>query len=66
MGKVNAMHQDMVEAAFEKGAVAAYYGRLAPTTDTSGMSREELDAYMEGLNEAPYGTCWDDEYMDEE
>lgn len=63
MGKVNAMYQDMIEAAFEKGAVAAYYGR---STDTSGMSREELDAYMEGRNEAPYGTCWDDDYRDED
>ena len=52
MGKVNAMHQDQVEAAYEKGAKDAYYGRPRnPNLSDVYM----LEAYNEGYEEQPYG-----------
>ena len=52
MGKVNAMHQDQVEAAYEHGAKDAYYGR--PRTSYF-YDVYMLEAYDEGYNEKPYG-----------
>lgn len=52
MGKVNAMHQDQVEAAYEHGAKDAYYGR-PPTSYSYDVYM--LEAYNEGYDEKPYG-----------
>ena len=52
MSKVNAMHQDQVEAAYEQGAKDSYYGRPRnPNVSDVYM----LEAYDEGYNEKPYG-----------
>jgi len=46
------MHQDQVEAAYEKGAKDAYYGRPRnPNLSDVYM----LEAYNEGYEEQPYG-----------
>jgi hypothetical protein len=60
MGKVNAMHQDKVEAEYERGATDAYYGRQR----TPNISDEYLlEAYLEGYDERPYGEKdYGDEY----
>ena len=52
MGKVNAMHQDQVEAAYEHGAKDAYYGRPRNPDRTDTY---KLESYLEGYEEKPYG-----------
>jgi ribosome modulation factor len=64
MARMKDLFMDQMEEAFEKGAKDAYYGR---SSDLSGFNKEQMSAYMEGLQESPYGHCSDnDDYGDEE
>lgn len=70
MGKVNAMFQDRLEEAYDRGHADKYYGRLPSPNmwlDALGkvvvtrehMTKEEVDQYYEGYNNCTVEKDWE-------